>query len=270
MPDAPTSIRRRRLGVRHVALALVWLIAAAPPALWLAHSKDPEAAVRAVQVANLWLTRGAFGAGIVTAILLLLFPPFPAWVRLVLHRSRLAFATDRGPLLRALGELQHFETAQRHLEAGRLALQLGDLDTAAPHLVRARELEPGLAAVHQQIGLLAFRVGDLPTALDGFTRAESFDPGHAFGDALLFGGRCLYLLGDAKNAAAVLREHDRRHGGSARSQFWLAEALVAADDPVGAAAAFASAAAPPKQKLTPEDNWFRARARVRAWRRRNP
>ncbi len=269
MADAPTSIRRRRLGARHLALTLVWLIAAAPPALWLVHAEDPEAAVRVTQIADLWLTRGALGVGVVAAILLLLFPPFPAWVRLLLHRSRLAFASDRGPLLRALGELQHFETAQRHLEAGRLALQLGDLDTAAPHLVRARELEPGLAAAHHQIGLLAFRLGDLKTALDGFTRAESFDPGHAFGDALLFGGRCLYLLGDAKNAAAVLREHDRRHGGGAKSQFWLGEALVAADDRAGAAAAFASAAAPPKQKLTPEENWFRARARVRTWRRRD-
>lgn len=270
MSDAPTSIRRRRLGARHLALALVWLAAAAPPVLWFAHAQDPEAAVRAAQIADLWLTRTALGIGVVIAVLLLLFPPFPAWVRLGLHRSRLAFATDRGPLLRALGELRHFETAQRHLEVGRLALQLGDLDTATPHLLRARELEPGLAATHHQIALLAFRVGDLKTALDGFTRAESFDPGHAFGDALLFGGRCLYLLGDAKNAAAVLREHDRRHGGSARSQFWLGEALVAADDRAGAAAAFATAAAPPKQRLTPEENWFRARARVRTWRRRTP
>lgn len=267
MADKPAPpIAGPRLRAGHLALAAVWAAALLPPMLWLAHASDPALAVRVLQGVRGAATTAAVVLGVLGAILLALYPPFPAWLRLLLHRVRLSLASDRGPLLRAIGELKNFESAHRHLEVGRLALQLGDLDTAEPHLLRARELEPTLAAAHHQIGLLALRIGDLPVAFDAFTRAESFDPGHAFGDAMLLGGRCLHLMGDHRNAASVLREHTRRHGGSRRSSYWLGEALLGIGDRAGAADAFATAAAPPTQKLTAEENWFRARARMRRWR----
>lgn len=250
------------------ALAAVWIAATVPIAAWFAAQHDPEAAVRATLVAGRWLHRlgvGALGCGVLA---LVIWPPFPAWVRLQFHRARIALTSNRDPLLRAIGELRHFESAARHLEVGRLALQLGDLRLAAPHLQRAVELDPGLAAAHHQIGLLLFRV-DLPgEALEAFTRAESIDPGHAFGDALLYGGRCYHLMGDERNAVAVLREHQRRHGGGRRAGYWLGESLLGAGDDAAAAEAFAAVAAAPTQKLTAEENWFRARARVRTWRHR--
>lgn len=266
-PAAGAPLRTPRRAATF-ALAAVWIAAAVPVAAWFAARLDPEAAVRAAQVAERWMHRlgvGALGCGVLA---LVIWPPFPAWVRLSFHRVRVALTSNRDPLHRAIGELRHFESAARHLEVGRLALQLGDLQLAAPHLQRAAELDPGLAATHHQIGLLLFRIGALGSALDAFTRAESIDPGHAFGDALLFGGRCYHLLGDERNAVAVLREHQRRHGGGRRAGYWLGEALLGAGDGAAAAVAFADVAAPPLQKLTPEENWFRARARVRTWRHR--
>jgi tetratricopeptide (TPR) repeat protein len=234
------------------------------------HLSDPELAVWIANGVRRWCGHVLLGAGVVAAVLLAMYPPFPAWLRLCWHRGRLALSTDRGPLLRAQSNLKHFESAQRHLEVGRLALQIGDLSTAVPHLQRAVEMEPSLAAARYQLGRLLFRVGALPQALDAFTRAESADPGHAFGDALLHAGRCLHLMGDDKNSIGVLRAHAQRHGGSRRSSYWLGEALRGAGDREGAAAAFAAAAAPPTQKLTAEENWFRALARVQRWRRGGP
>lgn len=249
------------------ALALVWTAAAVPVVSWLVHQGDPELAVRGALRLRSVLAHGCLGLTVLAAVLLVFYPPFPAWLRLAWHRVRLAVTSDRGPLLRALSELRHFESAQRHLEIGRLALQLGDLSLAGPHLQRAVALDASLPGAHYQFGRLLLRLGELPLAIEAFTRAESLDPGHAFGDALLHAGRCLYLVGDSQRAADVLRVHSQRHGGGRRSGYWLAEALLAAGDRDGAAAAFATTAAPSPQPLTAEENWFRARARVRLWRR---
>jgi len=264
----PAPGAKRRLAARLPLLA-VWIVAAVPFVQWLVFSADPETTVAASLVAEDWLSLLLTGTGLAVALALLFYPPFPAWCRLVLHRMRLSFSTDRGPLLRALGELQHFETAQRHLEVGRLALQIGQLETAAPHLARAVELDPLLASAQYHWGRFLLGQGALQQALDAFTRAESAESGHAFGDALLLAGRCLHLLGRDRDAAGVLREHARRHGGNRRSQYWLGEALLELDDPDGARAAFVLAAAPAKTRLDAEENWFRALARVRLWRLRS-
>ena len=266
MADEKPSLRATSRG-NTAAIAFVWLLATLPVAAWLVHLRDPELAVHHAIVATRWCGNFALAAAVIAVVLLAMYPPFPAWLRLCWHRGRLALTSDRGPLLRAQSELKHFESAQRHLEVGRLAFQYGDLQTAAPHLQRAVELEPSLAAAQYHLGRLLFRLGALPPALQAFTRAESLDPGHAFGEALLLAGRCLHMLHDDGNAVGVLRAHAQRHGGSRRSSYWLGEALLGAGDREGAAAAFAAAAAPPAQKLTAEENWFRARARVRLWRR---
>lgn len=263
-PVAPRTVGPLTL----LSLAVVWVTAAVPVLLWVLHQFDPVLAVRCALIGSTWLWRAAYALAALGLGLALLYPPFPAWLRLAAHRTKLAVTSDRGPLLRALGELRHFESASRHLEVGRLALQRGDLAVAAPHLQRAVELDPALASAHHQFALLLFRHGQLAAAVHEFSAAETLDPGHAFGDALLHAGRALHLLGDHGHAVQLLRRHAQQHGGSRRSQLWLGDALAAAGDHEGAAAAFAEAAAPPAQKLTAEENWFRALARVRSWRRR--
>ncbi|MEO6593658.1 MAG: tetratricopeptide repeat protein [Planctomycetota bacterium] len=263
-----TTVPRPRAIWTSLPLAAVWIAAAVPVLLWLLHQSDPVLAVRLAQSGSTWLGRVLIGLAVAGLVLALLYPPFPAWLRLMAHRTKLAVTSDRGPLLRALGELRHFESAAKHLEVGRLALQRGDVATAAPHLQRAVQLDPGVASAHHHFALLLFRHGQLPAAVQEFAAAEAIDSGHAFGDAQLHAGRALHLLGDHNHAALLLKAHAQRHGGSRRSQHWLGEALAATGDLAGASAAWTEAAAPPKQKLTAEENWFRALARVRLWRRR--
>jgi tetratricopeptide (TPR) repeat protein len=257
---------RRTSWLALVPLCLVWLAAGVPVALWLVHRSDPELAVRVAQVGGAWLGNGLLGLGAAAFVASLCYPPLPAGVRLLLHRAKLAWASDRGPLMRAAAELRNFESAQKHLEVGRLALQLGDLNLAGPHLLRAVELDRNLSAAHYQLARLLFRIGRLAAAEKAFANAEALEPGHAFGDALLHRGRCLDLLGDHAGAVGVLQKHAAQHGGNRRSQYWLAEALQASGDREGSLAAMRTAAAPTTTPLTAEENWFRARARVDLWR----
>lgn len=261
----PTVPASRRL-LSTLPLLLIWGAALWPLLLWLLTAQDPEAAVRVKQVTGgvvLWtgLTAAAVGA-----VFALLFPPFPAWIRLLLSRLRVSFASDRGPLLKALAELQHFESATRHLEIGRLALSRSDLQLAATHLSRAVELDDTIAGAHHQLGLLLLRVGQVPAAAAAFERAERLDAGHAFGESLLHLGRCALLLGDAPAAARLLEEHRKRHGGSRKSHYWLGKARQATGEDDAAIEAMRYAAAPAERRLTAEENWFRALARVWLWR----
>jgi tetratricopeptide (TPR) repeat protein len=264
--SAPPVPLVRRL-VTSLPLAAVWLAALLPVAAWPLHRADPEAVVR------LWLTAKwslGLAAAVVAALALTaaaLWPPFPAWLRLCWHHARLAVAADRGPLLKALTDLQHFATAPKHLEVGRLALQRGELGLAGPHLVRAVELGPDLAAARYWLGRLLLRAQRVRDALLSFRSAELLDPGHAFGDALLQAGRCCSLLGDHGGAVELLREHAGRHGGNRTSLLWLGDALAAVGERTAARAAWSEAAAPPRERrLTPEEAMSRATARVRLWR----
>ncbi|HEX6810982.1 MAG TPA: tetratricopeptide repeat protein [Planctomycetota bacterium] len=265
-PDLAPLLRRSRWPAL-VPLYLVWLAAGVPVALWLVHRSDPELAVRMTQMGSTWIRHGLLGLAVLAFAALLCWPPMPAGLRLFLHRARLALTSDRRPLQRAIAELRHFESAQKHLEVGRLALQMGDLNLAAPHLQRALELDNALSDAHYQFGRLWFRLRSIEQAAAAFGIAEVLDPGHAFGDALLHHGRCMYLLGDTQGALALLRQHAERHGGNRRSHFWLGEALQSIGDREGSLASFRAAAAPKTASLTAEENWFRARARVALWRR---
>jgi tetratricopeptide (TPR) repeat protein len=266
-PEADLAIPLRRTSwAAFVPLCLVWLAATVPVVLWLVHRSDAELAVRVAQLGATWLGQGLLGLCAALLVASLCYPPRPAGLRLLLHRCKLAWASDRGPLGRAAAELRHFESAQKHLEVGRLALLLGDLGLAGPHLLRAVALDPNLSAAHYQLARLLFRIGHLAAAEKEFANAETLEPGHAFGDAVLHRGRCLDLLGDHAGAVSVLRQHAEKHGGNRRSQVWLAEALQASGDREGSVAALRAAAAPTTASLTAEENWFRARARVALWR----
>jgi tetratricopeptide (TPR) repeat protein len=258
--------------LRALPLLAVWCLALWPIGLWLVHGQDPELAVRIAQVAGIVVRDGTFGLLALGALVCLLYPPAPAWLRLAGSQTLLGLTANRAALQKALADLQHFESAARHLDVGRLALQRRETQLAARHLRRSLELDPSVPSAHHLFGHMLFRVGQYSEAAAAFRRARELDPGHAFGDALLHEGRCRFLAGDVAAALPLLQEHERTHGGGRKSHLWLAEALQAAGDGTGATAAYTFAAAPPgKQRLTAEENWFRARARVRLWgRRRTP
>jgi tetratricopeptide (TPR) repeat protein len=268
MADTPeiAAVRRTRWAAV-VPLVLVWTVAAVPVVLWLVHERDPELAVRVGQVGTAWLLRLLLVTTGLVLLTLLVWPPAAAGVRLAFARMRRLLTSDRAPLMRALAELQHFESAARHLEVGRLALQLDETERAATHLHRSLELDGEVAGAHHQFGLVLLRAGHTETAQQHFLAAERLDPGHAFGDALLHAGRTAFRRGQHEQAAQLLRDHQARHGGGRRSHLWLGDALAAVGDDAGARAAWQVAAAPVTSALTAEENWCRALARVRLWRR---
>jgi tetratricopeptide (TPR) repeat protein len=251
--------------LRTLPLAIVWFAAAWPLVLWLLNLQDPELAVRTSLEARRVATQVLLGTGVGLAVLCLLYPPAPAGIRLLWSRTMLTLTSDRAPLTRALAELKHFESAARHLEVGRLALLRNQLALAEVHLVRALELDGSIAGAHHQMGLLRFRRRQWREATVAFLSALQLDPDHAFGDSLLHAGRGAFLLGDTDAATRMLRDHERRHGGSRKSHFWLADALKASGEHTAARTALRYAAEPSKQRLTAEENWYRARARVRLW-----
>lgn len=264
-PTAPPPTTRPRW-FHWAPLAVGLLLAAWPFGLWAVHRADPVAAVRLARGAATALTTTAFYGALLACGLLLLWPPAPAWLRLVATRTWRNLTLDRAPLERARSELQHFESAARQLEVGRQLRQLRQLAAAVHHLARAIELDPSVAGAHHQFGLALFTAGGIELAGRAFANAERLDPGHAFGDALLHLGRCQFLAGHPEAAASTLCSHQQRHGGSPKSHLWLAEVLDRIGDRDGARAALRTAAARPGQRLDAEQNWCRARARVRLWR----
>lgn len=260
---APTTWRR--LGGT-LPLLVVWLLAAWPVVLYLVHCSDPVAAVQLAQFAARWLTRLTVGVGLSLAIACLLYPPLPAWLRFVGQGTWRRLGTGDAPLRRALADLAHFDSAQRQLEVARLSWQRGLAKAAAVHARRAIELDPQIASAWHLYGQALFAQHAFDGAAQSFAQAEQLDPGHAFGDALLLHGRCRFLLGEPVGLE-LLRQHERQHGGGARSHVWLAEALLRAGEREAAVAALRVAAQKPPQRTSAEEGLFRARARVRLWRR---
>lgn len=250
--------------LRALPLLCIWAAAAWPFVLWLVHQGDPEAAVALAQGLAHLAMQTAWSSLLVGALLLLMFPPAPAFVRRAGARIWMRMTFDQGPLLRALGELQHFENGPRHAEVGRLLRLRGDFAAALPHLRTAVELDPSVPGSWHQFGLALFRLRAFPEAAAAFANAEHLDAGHAFGDSVLYLGRALHEIHDPR-ALPTLQLHRQRHGGGPRSLLWLAEALARAGQHAEARAMLRLAAAPPTVALSAEENWFRALARVRLW-----
>ncbi len=249
-------------------LAAVWCCALLPLALYALHAQDPVLAVEAANLLADWSLRALLGGGAVALVGLLAYPPFPAWVRRAVDRVRRSWTVDRGPMLHALKDLEHFETAQKHYEVARLAWIRTDLQLVGPHAARAVELDPSLPQAHHLLGQFLLRLGALQPAREAFQNAERLDPGHAFGESLLLGARAAALAGRLDEALEDYARHAARHGGGHRSHYFHGEALAAAGRADEAARAFAQAAADPGQRLPPEEAYYRALARVKRWRYR--
>lgn len=247
-------------------LGAVWAGALLPVGLFLVSRADPVLAVELGNSISLWVVRLLLAGGAAAVLGAWAYPPFPAWLRRFFDRARRSWTVDRAPLQKALQELQHFETAQKHFEVARLAWIRTDLSMVGPHAARAVELDPTMAQAHHLFGQFLLRAGALAQARHAFAAAERLDPGHSFGDALLMQARALALLGEHEHALARFEEHRAQHGGGHRSDYWFGEALAAAGRKEEAGASFRAAAADPKQRLPSEENWFRALARVKCWR----
>lgn len=247
-------------------LLAVWLLVAWPFVLWLVHRQDPIAAVELAIGAQIGLTWLGIGCGVALALACLLYPPLPAWLLFAGQTTWRRLGTAEAPLRRALGELASFESAARHLEVARLFHERGMFEQGAVHAHRSLELERNVASAWHLFGSCLMQLDRLEDAAQSFANAEQLDPGHAFGEALLRQGRCQFLLQRA-SALELLQQHERRHGGGARSHLWLAEALDRAGDRAAATAALRVAAAKPPQRTTGEERLARARARVRLWTR---
>lgn len=255
-----------RLPLRWSGVILIWLLALWPCVLWLAYGASPELAVGLQRGAEQWVGRVGLVALLLLVVAAAVYPPTLAMARLQWHRLTGSMRADRDALLKAQVELQHLDTPARQLEVGRLALALGEPRLAMGHLQNVLAVEPEHTAARYQLAQALFAMRQLPAAHAELARVVASDPGHAFGEALQLLGWLHHLLGDDQGAAALLRRHQQEHGGNRRSHYWLAVVLEATGDRQGAAAALRVAAAPPdKQRLTAEENWYRAKARVRLW-----
>ena len=256
---------RRSLSI--ASLSALWLLALWPVVLWSTAQTSPLSAVHLAQGVGATAASVATWSLGILGVCLLVWPPFPAAIRLGVARVRAVLTADRGTMMRNLAELRHIETPARHWEIGRLALQIGEDRLAAVHLQRAHDLEPGHIGTLYAIAQLQLRLRQPQAARAVLTQVVEQDPGHAFGEAMLLLGRTTWELGEHAQGLAWLQRHQREHGGNRKSHCWLAEALLAAGDTAGARAAWQTAAAPSKQRHTAEENWYRAKAKVTLWRK---
>lgn len=263
--DAESIPLRTRLPAL-LPLGAVWVGALLPVGFYLLHQGDPELCVAIAIGAKRFAWQAMLAAAAAIVVGLLLYPPLPAWLRRFADRTRTRWSSDSAPLKRALSELNHFETAQKHYEVARLAWTRSDYRLVGSHTKRSVELDATMAHAQHLLGQFLLRIKSLPEAHRAFAAAERLDPGHAFGEALLHVAHLQQLTGDVDAALATFEQHEREHGASPRSNFWRGEALLAKGHMESAAAAFVAAAADPKMRLTAEQNWFRALARVRCWR----
>lgn len=256
----------RRLSLSVLPALLLWWTTGIGIALFVANAKDPVEAVRMARAIADIAPTALLWCGVTAFALALLWPPFPAALRLAVARIGETLRTDRGPLLRAIADLRNFESAARHLEAGRAANACRDYRAAIPHLIRAIQMERDLLAAHYQIGVAFFELGALQQSAQALTHVTAIEPGHAFGDALLRLARVRQLGGDRTGARDLFVQHQKEHGGNRKSHHWLGLAHLDVGDRDAARAALQVAASKANKPRTAEENWHRAKSRVLLWR----
>ena len=254
--------------MRRLGLGLLWVIGLWPLLLLLLfYSLGPMATLQLQIALESWGGQLGLILLVIGGIGLLVYPPFPAGVRLLVSRTLSRMNTDREPLLRAQSDLRNFESAARHLEAGRAAVNTGSPEIAIPHLVRSLELEPNQPAAMHKLGEALLELGQAKAAIGPLSRTVELAPDQGFGSAMLLLGRAYMRADQLQNAAEVLARHAREHGGSRKSLYWRGLCLRRSGDEAGAREVFTEAATPPVEgsKLTAEEGWYRACARVALW-----
>ncbi|MGA0058955.1 MAG: tetratricopeptide repeat protein [Planctomycetota bacterium] len=268
-PSAHAAMRAPRLGTRGIAtLALCTASGTALTVAGLAHAEPDLALAIAVPLGTLL---GGLASYVLPAIALALlaWPPFLPGLRLWLARVRDRMSVDQGPMLTAQDRLRHFETAPDHVTVGLAQLRLGQAGKAIPHFGRALQLEPTHVAARFHLGRALLQVGALDKARLALADVVRIDPAHAFGRALLELAEACERTGDDATAERILADHERSHGPHRRADLARGRLALQRGDREAARVFLDRAAAPPgagTRRLTPDEAFDRARARVLRWR----
>lgn len=239
--------------------------AAAPVLLQVLHHLDP---VAAVTVAETTTSVGAnllrYG-GLLTVLLLLVWPPFLPSLRIGLARLRRRLGMDPAPLYDALSRLEHLENVVDHRTVGRILRQQGNLARAAHHLQRALEMEPTDTSTRFELARVLASAGHHQHAALLLQSIVATDPGHAYGEATLQLALALERLGREEEASHALALHIARSGESRRALVLLGRNLWRRGKADEGRDLLRRAALKGKQPLSAEDSLWRARARVALW-----
>ena len=173
--EAPVIPLRARLPAL-IPLGTVWVIALLPVGFYLLHLSNPQAAVSLSTAATELTLQALFVAAAAAIAGFLLYPPLPAWVRRYLDRTRTKWSADRAPMARAISELKHFETAQKHFEIAKLAWIRSDYALVATHAQRSVALDATLPSAQYLLGLIALQTDARPEALAAFQRCRATRP----------------------------------------------------------------------------------------------
>lgn len=254
-----------RISIRKVFATLLFVTALVPLGMVVGffvgspHSVYATATLGSLWLARLgWISLGVLGLG------LLFYPPLLPFLRIRFSERKRRLGTDRGPMDEGLTRLKHLETHADRLLVGRSARQLGDIPTAVENLSRAFELDPSHIAGRYQLALLLAEIGQREDAVNLFGSVVQEDEKHAFGDALFNLGRNLFRLHRDDDALAVLRQHQSVFPGSRQVHLLLARVLadLGQMDEARKELKLAARPASDQERLSPEENLTRARAKV--------
>lgn len=258
-----------RLGTRGVAaLALAGVSCAALSIAVLAHAA-PALALAVVSPLGEVLGQFVSVAVPLVAIALIAWPPFVPGIRLWLARMRDRMSVDQGPMLTAQDRLRHLETAPDHVTVGLAQLRLGQAARAIPHFGRALALDPSHVAARFHLGRALLQVGAVDEARLALADVVRMDPAHAFGRARLEFAEACERTGDDVAADHALADHERDYGPQRRPDLARGRIALRRGDRSAARAFLDRAAASPQagtRRLTPDEAFDRARARVLRWR----
>ena len=257
------------LGTRGVAaLALSGVSCAALVVAILAHTA-PAAALAVVDPLGGLLGRLVSVAVPLVAVALIAWPPFLPGIRLWIARMRDRMSVDQGPMLTAQDRLRHLETAPDHVTVGLAQLRLGQAARAIPHFGRALALDPSHVAARFHLGRALLQVGAVDEARLALADVVRMDPAHAFGRARLEFAEACERTGDDVAADQALADHEREYGPQRRSDLARGRIALRRGDRDAARAFLERAIASPQpgtRRLTPDEAFDRARARVLRWR----
>lgn len=253
--------------MRAAFAALLLAMAAWPLVLMAVGAGSPLRAVRLQLAVEHVARQGFLGLLALAAAALLLWPPFLPGLLLGLHKLKRRLSINRLPTLEAIARLQHFENPADHATAGRGLLAQGLPRQAAPHLMRALELDPTDLRCRFELGQALLQLGSLRDAKTLLEQVVAADPEHGFGDAQLRLADLQLRLRDPERAAMGLERFLARFGKKREALVLLAHACKELGRKEGAAAALREAARPLalEEKRDPQARYWRAKARVARW-----
>lgn len=256
------------LSIRKVFSALLWGAALVPPALYVSSLSAPVETVQFALRAREYLLWTGAGVAALVLLLLLLYPPFLPFVRLQLAGIKRRLASDHKPLYDGLYRLQHLETHADHLQVGRAARNLGQLQMAAVHLARAFEMDPTHLSGRYELGRALCELSAFKDAVPILESVVREDEQHGYGDALHLLGMAYARAGATEQAITTLRRQQALFPHSRQVHLLLARVLSKAGDAEASIAELEKAAAPRQkdERVDHAEQLARAQARVALWR----